>query len=118
MRAGLVRLHENIFTRHLVRALGLPKPVTLARVAGGYAQAPLLATRGICINAVAPGFIETPMADAMPFLLRELGRRANSLKQGGQPRDVAELVTFLSTPGAGGISGQTIRVCGQALLGA
>jgi 3-oxoacyl-[acyl-carrier protein] reductase len=82
------------------------------------AQAPLLAGRGICINAVAPGFIETPMTDAMPFLLRELGRRANSLKQGGQPRDVAELVTFLSTPGASGISGQTIRVCGQALLGA
>jgi 3-oxoacyl-[acyl-carrier protein] reductase len=82
------------------------------------AQAPLLAARGICINAVAPGFIETPMTDAMPFMLRELGRRANSLKQGGQPRDVAELVTFLSTPGASGISGQTVRVCGQALLGA
>ncbi len=82
------------------------------------AQAPLLAGRGICINAVAPGFIETPMTDAMPFMLREIGRRANALKQGGQPRDVAELVTFLATPGASGISGQTIRVCGQALLGA
>ena len=82
------------------------------------AQAGVLAARGICINAVAPGFIETPMTDAMPFLLRELGRRANSLKQGGQPRDVAELVTFLATPGAAGITGQTIRVCGQALIGA
>ena len=82
------------------------------------AQASGLAGRGICINAVAPGFIETPMTDAMPFLLRELGRRANSLKQGGQPRDVAELVTFLATPGAAGITGQTIRVCGQALIGA
>lgn len=77
-----------------------------------------LAARGVCINAVAPGFIETPMTKAMPFLLRELGRRANSLKQGGQPRDVAELVTFLGTPGASGISGQTIRACGQALIGA
>jgi 3-oxoacyl-[acyl-carrier protein] reductase len=82
------------------------------------AQAPLLAARGIGINAVAPGFIETPMTDAMPFLLREVGRRANSLKQGGQPRDVAELVAFLASPGAGGISGQTIRACGQALVGA
>ena len=82
------------------------------------AQAGVLAMRGICINAVAPGFIETPMTDAMPFILRELGRRANSLKQGGQPRDVAEAVTFLATPGAVGITGQTIRVCGQALLGA
>lgn len=82
------------------------------------ARAPQLAARGICINAVAPGFIETPMTDAMPFVLRELGRRANSLKQGGQPRDVAELVAFLATPGASGISGQTIRACGQALIGA
>lgn len=81
------------------------------------ARSAALAERGICINAVAPGFIETPMTDAMPFLLRELGRRANSLKQAGLPRDVAELVTFLATPGASGITGQTIRVCGQALLG-
>ena len=82
------------------------------------AQAAALADRGICVNAAAPGFIETPMTDAMPFALREIGRRANSLKQGGLPRDVAELVTFLATPGAAGISGQTIRVCGQALIGA
>jgi 3-oxoacyl-[acyl-carrier protein] reductase len=82
------------------------------------AQAPLLAARGICINAVAPGFIETAMTQEMPFMAREIGRRLNSVKQGGQPRDVAELVTFLCTPGACGISGETIRVCGQGLVGA
>lgn len=82
------------------------------------AQAPLLARRGICINAIAPGFIETAMTDAMPFMTREVGRRLNSLKQGGQPRDVAELITFLATSGASGISGSTIRVCGQGLIGA
>lgn len=82
------------------------------------AQAPRLAARGICINAVAPGFIETAMTDAMPFMTREVGRRLNSLKQGGQPRDVAELITFLATPAAFGISGDTIRVCGQGLIGA
>jgi 3-oxoacyl-[acyl-carrier protein] reductase len=82
------------------------------------AQAPLLAARGICINAVAPGFIETAMTQKMPFMAREIGRRLNSVKQGGQPRDVAELVTFLCTPGACGISGDTIRVCGQGLVGA
>jgi len=82
------------------------------------AQAPRLAARGICINAVAPGFIETAMTDAMPFMTREVGRRLNSLKQGGQPRDVAELITFLATPGACGISGDTIRVCGQGFIGA
>jgi len=72
----------------------------------------------VTFNAVAPGFIETPMTQKVPFLTRELGRRLNSLSQGGQPRDVAELVTFLCTPGACGISGQTIRVCGQGLMGA
>lgn len=82
------------------------------------AQAPQVAAEGICINAVAPGFIETPMTDAMPFMTRELGRRLNSVSQGGQPRDAAELITFLCTPGAYGISGNTIRVCGQGLIGA
>ncbi|WP_237063298.1 MULTISPECIES: 3-oxoacyl-ACP reductase [Microbulbifer] len=77
-----------------------------------------LAGRGICANAVAPGFIETAMTDRMPFFTREAGRRLNSLKQGGQPRDVAELVCFLSSPGAYGITGNTIRVCGQGLIGA
>ncbi|MES3024279.1 MAG: 3-oxoacyl-ACP reductase [Pseudomonadota bacterium] len=82
------------------------------------AQAPLLASRGICINAIAPGFIETAMTDEMPFVTREVGRRLNSLKQGGRPRDVAELITFLCTPAVSGISGDTVRVCGQGLMGA
>ncbi|AVR95759.1 3-oxoacyl-ACP reductase [Pseudoduganella armeniaca] len=77
-----------------------------------------LGARGITVNAVAPGFIETPMTQRMPFVPRELGRRLNSLKQGGQPRDVAELIAFLAAPGSVGITGNTIRVCGQALIGA
>ncbi|WP_237057575.1 3-oxoacyl-ACP reductase [Microbulbifer sediminum] len=86
----------------------------------GYVRAlgQVLADRGICANAVAPGFIETAMTDRMPFFTREAGRRLNSLKQGGQPRDVAELVCFLSLPGACGLTGNTIRVCGQGLIGA
>ena len=82
------------------------------------ARAPELAPRGICINAVAPGFIETAMTEDMPFMTREIGRRLNAVQQAGTPRDVAELIAFLSTPGAYGISGDTIRVCGQGLIGA
>lgn len=82
------------------------------------ARANQLASRGMCINAVAPGFIETAMTARMPFMPRELGRRLNSLQQGGLPRDAAELIAFLCTPGALGISGQTLRVCGQGLVGA
>ena len=82
------------------------------------AQALRLAPLGITANAVAPGFIETRMTAAMPFLPREVGRRMCSLAQGGQPRDVAELITLLASPAAGGISGNTLRVCGQGWLGA
>ncbi|CAN0127726.1 unnamed protein product, partial [Chrysoparadoxa australica] len=52
--------------------------------------------RGITVNAVAPGFIETRMTAEMPFMIREGGRRMNSMSQGGQPQDVAELLTFLA----------------------
>ncbi|MGA3678455.1 3-oxoacyl-ACP reductase [Pseudomonas graminis] len=86
----------------------------------GYARAmaPTLNARGISINAVAPGFIETSMTAHMPFALREAGRRMSSLGQGGQPQDVAEAVAWLGQPGSGAMSGQVLRVCGQSVLGA
>ncbi|EXF91562.1 3-ketoacyl-ACP reductase [Pseudomonas fluorescens HK44] len=82
------------------------------------AWAPLLAARGISINAVAPGFIETRMTAQIPFTLREAGRRMSSLGQGGLPQDVAEAVAWLAQPGSGAVSGQALRVCGQSVLGA
>ncbi|PCJ47542.1 MAG: 3-oxoacyl-ACP reductase [Moraxellaceae bacterium] len=82
------------------------------------AFAPILAKRNITINAVAPGFIETQMTAAMPMATREAGRRLNSLKQGGQPVDVAEAIGFFASPASAGATGNTIRVCGQNLIGA
>jgi 3-oxoacyl-[acyl-carrier protein] reductase len=73
---------------------------------------------GITVNAVAPGFIETAMTAAMPVGVREAGRRTNSLVQGGQPVDVAETVGWLGSPASGGVTGNVVRVCGQALIGA
>jgi 3-oxoacyl-[acyl-carrier protein] reductase len=70
------------------------------------------------INAVAPGFIDTEMTAKMPLATREVARRLSSLQQAGLPIDVAETVSFLSSPGAGGVNGQTLRVCGQNLVGA
>jgi 3-oxoacyl-[acyl-carrier protein] reductase len=80
--------------------------------------APVLAGRGATINAVAPGFIETKMTAAVPFATREVGRRMNSLSQGGLPSDVAETVAWFASPGSGGVNGNVVRVCGQMLLGA
>lgn len=77
-----------------------------------------LARRGITANAVAPGFIDTPMTGRMPRVPREVGRRLNSLAQPGLPIDVAEAVGWLASPGSGAVTGQVIRVCGQALIGA
>jgi 3-oxoacyl-[acyl-carrier protein] reductase len=82
------------------------------------ALAPRLAGRGITVNAVAPGFIETTMTGAMPVMLRQAGRRMNSLAQGGLPIDVAETVAWLASPGSGAVTGNVVRVCGQSLLGA
>ena len=81
-------------------------------------MAPMLATRGITINAVAPGFIETDMTARIPLSLREAGRRMNSLAQGGQPVDVAETIAWLAQPGSADVTGQVVRVCGQSLIGA
>ncbi|UED87247.1 3-oxoacyl-ACP reductase [Streptomyces profundus] len=80
--------------------------------------APIVIDRGITVNAVAPGFVKTRMTAAVPFLVRQAGRRLNSLGQGGQPVDVAEAVAYLAAPGTSAVSGQVLRVCGQALLGA
>lgn len=82
------------------------------------ATAPLLAAHGGTVNAVAPGFIETEMTAKVPLILREMGRRLNSLQQGGQPADVAETIAFLASDAAGGINGEVLRVCGQYVMGA
>jgi 3-oxoacyl-[acyl-carrier protein] reductase len=82
------------------------------------ALAPGLHEKGITINAVAPGFIETRMTAAIPLATREVGRRMNSLLQGGQPVDVAETIAYFASPASNAVTGNVIRVCGQAMLGA
>lgn len=73
--------------------------------------------KNITVNAIAPGFIETAMTAKIPGMTKFFGRRLSALSQGGEPADIANMITFLSTPGASGITGQTIRVCGGNFLG-
>jgi 3-oxoacyl-[acyl-carrier protein] reductase len=77
-----------------------------------------LAARGGTVNAVAPGFIETRMTAGVPLVTREVGRRLNSLSQGGLPVDVAETIAWYAHPASTGVNGNVVRVCGQMLLGA
>ena len=84
----------------------------------GYTQAVAARNNTIFANAVAPGFIETKMTENLPFFVKEGGRRLSTLKQGGLPEDVAELIGFLSSPLSDGINGQCLRVCGGSMIGA
>jgi 3-oxoacyl-[acyl-carrier protein] reductase len=77
-----------------------------------------LAARGITVNAVAPGFIETQMTSKIPLVTREGGRRLSSLHQGGQPVDVAEVAAWLLSPASDAVTGNVVRACGQGLIGA
>ncbi len=76
------------------------------------------ADKGVTVNAVAPGFIETDMTAAIPFATREVGRRMNAMQQGGQTVDVAETVAYFASPASAAVTGNVVRVCGQSLLGA
>lgn len=70
------------------------------------------ATRGIRVNAIAPGFIETAMTDKIPEKERNAMIEAIPLGALGQPMDIANLVTFLASDKADYITGQIISVNG------
>ncbi|HTC17824.1 MAG TPA: SDR family NAD(P)-dependent oxidoreductase, partial [Stellaceae bacterium] len=72
-----------------------------------------LASRGVTVNAVAPGIIASPMADAV--FGRELIDRLVPMKRAGTPEEVAELVAFLASDRAAYISGQIIAINGAMI---
>ncbi len=71
-----------------------------------------MAPRGIRVNAVAPGFIATEMTDKIPEKLRDKMVSAIPLGRMGEPDDIADVVSFLTSPSAGYITGQVIVVDG------
>ena len=84
----------------------------------GFTQALATTNKVIFANAVAPGFIETKMTENLPFFIKEGGRRLSTLKQGGVPEDIAELIGFLASPLSDGVNGQCVRACGGSMIGA
>jgi 3-oxoacyl-[acyl-carrier protein] reductase len=76
-----------------------------------------VASRGITVNAVAPGFIDTTMTQALPEERRQVLMNSIPLGYLGTPRDVAETVAFLASEEARYITGQVITVDGGISLG-
>ncbi|MDZ7261808.1 MAG: 3-oxoacyl-[acyl-carrier-protein] reductase [candidate division KSB1 bacterium] len=75
-----------------------------------------LASRGIQVNAVAPGFIETEMTKALPEKAKESFLNAIPLKRAGTPEEVAAVVSFLSSSDSDYVTGQVIVVDGGMLM--
>jgi 3-oxoacyl-[acyl-carrier protein] reductase len=77
-----------------------------------------LGKRGVTVNAVAPGFIETDMSEAVRNKAGDIIKKAIPVNRLGQPDDIANVVLFLCSPAASYITGQVITVDGGLSLGA
>lgn len=71
-----------------------------------------LASRGVTVNAVAPGFIETDMTAAMPQAAKDAMMPTIPMQQLGAPEDVAKAVAFLASDEAAYVTGQVLAVDG------
>jgi 3-oxoacyl-[acyl-carrier protein] reductase len=75
-----------------------------------------LASRGILVNAVAPGYIETDMTAELPAAAREALLSQIAVGRLGKPEDIASVVRFLAGPGAAYITGQVLVVDGGMVI--
>ncbi len=74
------------------------------------------ASRGVTVNALAPGFIETDMTAALTPELREQLLQRIPLRSLGQPDDIAEAALYLAGPGARYVTGQVLTVDGGMVM--
>jgi 3-oxoacyl-[acyl-carrier protein] reductase len=77
-----------------------------------------LASRNVTVNAVAPGFIETDMSEAIRNKGGDLIKKMIPMRRLGQPEDVARTVVFLASADSAYLTGQVITVDGGLSLGA
>jgi 3-oxoacyl-[acyl-carrier protein] reductase len=77
-----------------------------------------LASRNVTVNAVAPGFIETDMSEAVRNKAGDLLKKLVPMRRLGQPEDIARVVVFLASPDSAYMTGQVLTVDGGLSLGA
>lgn len=71
-----------------------------------------LASRGVTVNAIAPGFIETDMTEVLPESVKEATSKMIPMGSFGKPEDIAKAVAFLASDGARYITGQVLSIDG------
>jgi len=75
-----------------------------------------VASRGVTVNVVAPGFIESDMTEALPDVVKSEMLKRIPMKKMGSPEDIAEAVSFLASEKAQYITGETLHVNGGMLM--
>ncbi|MBQ7949481.1 MAG: 3-oxoacyl-[Alphaproteobacteria bacterium] len=121
-RAAIMPMMKNRFGRiinmaSIIGTIGGPGQANYAASKGGMIAmtksiAAEVGSRGITANAVAPGFIKTPMTDVLPEELKKTYLAQIPAGRFGEPEDIANTCVFLASDEAGYINGQTIHVNG------